>query len=575
MEEYITDLEQFETTTTVHNFNLATEKEVVIPAHYGKLAVKLKKDPKRLTLHDVRQFKKSVENESSLKEYTLLFQRVSCSSVNIFLAFPPEAHAKLLEVFKNRQFKRKHKVVSEEFSGVQDIRCKDLVEVGEETHSHPTRSRKHAVKSQSMPILSKELPYLDYEETPSSKSLVSYRRFIKSFASKLNPSEADQIAYIWNVSMKYSADGALNLLLKLERRNVFSFENPSGLIEVAKDVGREDLVQSVKEYIKMHHRPTQQSSKHVGRKASVHIPSEDPHTSFTEQLSSDQVQTHTFEPGDQISPPSRSLGIGLYGETLKVDYKGKTYAAKEYQSGFISPEELKTIFAEKLIGLKHPNVVPYYGVSNIMGTSRYVVVMERLRTNLASFIDTVTTKEKREIVPQTKLSILHDVAKGLEYLHSQNPVIVHCDLKPRNILLTAELTAKIADCGNCHVKPISSIEPHQKDTLYLDYLSPEATSGDECSDKQDVFAFGHLSLYLIIQREPHPLATPTYREHGKLKARSELERRQAYIDEATRTICKYTNIYPLLEFIQQCLDDEASTRPPITKFREVLLSDRT
>ena len=279
--------------------------------------------------------------------------------------------------------------------------------------------------------------------------------------------------------------------------------------------------------------------------------------SITEKPS---CETPTFEP---VSSPSRSLGTGLYGEVLEVDYKGKTYAAKEYRTGFISPEELKTIFAEKLIGLRHPNVVPYYGVSNIIGTSRYVLVMEKLETNLASFIDTTT----KEIEPQRKLSILHDVAKGLEYLHSQNPIIVHCDLKPRNVLLTAELTAKIADCGNCHVKPILNITVRQEGTLYLGYLSPEATSGDECSHKQDVFAFGHLSLYLIIQREPCPLANPTYRENGELKARSELERRQAYINEATEKIGKCTNVlYPLLEFIQQCLDDETANRPSISEF---------
>ena len=290
--------------------------------------------------------------------------------------------------------------------------------------------------------------------------------------------------------------------------------------------------------------------------------------SEAEQSSSVQVQTPSFEPGDQISPPSRSLGIGLYGEVLEVDYKGKKYAAKEYRSGFISPEELKNIFAEKLIALTPDNVVPYYGVCNIMGTGRYVVVMERLESNLASFIDTATRKE---IEPQRKLSILHDVAKGLDYLHSQEPIIVHCDLKSHNVLLTAQLTAKIADCGNCHVKPISIIEGRQEDTLYLDYLPPEAIDGDEfeCSDKQDVFAFGHLSLYLIIQREPHPLTNPTYREHGELKARSELERRQAYIDEATQISNSAHILHPLLVFIQQCLDDDAANRPPITKFKYI------
>ena len=314
--------------------------------------------------------------------------------------------------------------------------------------------------------------------------------------------------------------------------------------------------------------PVQASEPGSDPKQEQYVVSSEKHASSvsdTEQLSSVEVQTPTFKQGDQISLRSTSLGTGLYGEVLEVDYKGETYAAKEYRTGFIiiSAEELKTIFAEKLIGLRHSNVVPYYGVCNIMGTGRYVVVMEKLRTNLASFVDTATNKEKQEIEPQRKLSILRDVAKGLEHLHSQNPIIVHCDLKPCNVLLNAELTAKIADCGNSYVKPILKIkEVRRDDRSYLDYLPPEAIDGEEFNDRLDVFSFGHLSLYLIIQCEPRPLPT-IYKSNGIRKARSELERRQKYIDEATGSA---NILHPLLGFSQQCLHDEAGKRPPITKF---------
>ena len=112
MRKYIAELEQFEKKTTVHDFSLATRKKIVSPDHYREMAVKLKKNPKKFTLHDVRQFKKSVENESTLESYTLLFRGVASSSVEIILAFPPEAYAKLSEVFKDENFKRKHEVIS-------------------------------------------------------------------------------------------------------------------------------------------------------------------------------------------------------------------------------------------------------------------------------------------------------------------------------------------------------------------------------------------------------------------------------------------------------------------------------
>ena len=46
-----------------------------------------------------------------------------------------------------------------------------------------------------------------------------------------------------------------------------------------------------------------------------------------------------------------------------------------------------------------------------------------------------------------KLSILVDVSRGLWYLHSRNPPIVHRDLSPNNVLLTGQFVAKISDLG--------------------------------------------------------------------------------------------------------------------------------
>ena len=83
MKEYIAELERYEM-TTVHDLSLATQGKAVVPAHYKQLAVKRDKDPKECTLHDVCQFKRF---ESTLESYTLLFQGVICSSVEIFLPF--------------------------------------------------------------------------------------------------------------------------------------------------------------------------------------------------------------------------------------------------------------------------------------------------------------------------------------------------------------------------------------------------------------------------------------------------------------------------------------------------------
>ena len=50
----------------------------------------------------------------------------------------------------------------------------------------------------------------------------------------------------------------------------------------------------------------------------------------------------------------------------------------------------------------------------------------------------------------------------------------------------------------------------------LDYMPPEALECGVYDQKLDVFSFGHLAIYTIIQHSPHPLLGAKYTEHGKL-----------------------------------------------------------
>ena len=296
-----------------------------------------------------------------------------------------------------------------------------------------------------------------------------------------------------------------------------------------------------------------------------HLPSSPKQPLASDEPTSD-LDLPFFHPDDEVTIKPVGIGRGRYGEVWRVEHKGSCYAAKEYRSGFISPDELKEKFRQKMLNLKDENVVRYLGICRIKDTMRSVVIMELLPKNLKS----VCEEKRTELPPGTKLSILGQVANGLAYLHSLN--IIHCDLIPTNILMLTEpeYTTKIADCGNSLAGPISTVGmgAHLDGAGVRDYLPPEALEG-KISNEVDVFSFGHLSLYVILQHEPHPLKNPTYELKGQLTPRTEVERRQYYFSEI-KTVVSGNVLQSLVQWIKLCLSDEATERPKITQLIKIL-----
>jgi len=96
----------------------------------------------------------------------------------------------------------------------------------------------------------------------------------------------------------------------------------------------------------------------------------------------------------------------------------------------------------------------------------------------------------------SRLQIIQGIAQGIHYLYGQH--IVHMDLKPSNILLDANMNAKITDFGVSHMLIDKQTEVTDILAGTRGYLAPEYIMEGKVSHKLDMFSFGVILLRAII-----------------------------------------------------------------------------
>ena len=269
-----------------------------------------------------------------------------------------------------------------------------------------------------------------------------------------------------------------------------------------------------------------------------------------------------------VKPEGRELGRGAYGKVYTVKCRGVVYAAKEIHALLLEaagPEGLQRLRnnfireCSHCSKLSHVNVVPLVGIYYPSKQSLPVMVMELMDASLTAYATQPNVSLKR------KLSILHDVAEGLSYLHANQ--VIHRDLSPNNVLIKysgvdqVPPVAKIADLGVAKMVQVDSMRTKTQLTKLLgtvDFMPPEAFEDNPHYDTSlDVFSYGGVMLYTVNGKWPTPSA-PVKQDPltDELKALSEVDRRQQYLDEVTGEEAEV-----LKPLIKDCLNNNPSMRP--------------
>ena len=266
----------------------------------------------------------------------------------------------------------------------------------------------------------------------------------------------------------------------------------------------------------------------------------------------------------KATPTGQVLGVGSFGRVIEMKLSDqKTVAGKIFKITSSIPHEKEKFDGElyTLMQLNHANVVECMGVTLLPDELLPVLLMEKLEGNLSDYI--LGSKGTTEIPLEKKALILLDTARGLEYLHSRKPPIVHRDLTAKNVLLDSQQRAKIGDFGNSRIIEICPTATPKTLTSTpgtLEYMPPEALGRDvKYGPSLDVFSFGHLLLFIIIQKPVQSLLAPTYTDSTKkVHARSEVARRHPFVGEAEKQLSEN---HALIELMKQCLHNLPEQRP--------------
>ena len=288
---------------------------------------------------------------------------------------------------------------------------------------------------------------------------------------------------------------------------------------------------------------------------------------------STEALRHLKIPSMQIKRTGVELGKGSYGKVFEVDYSGKLCAAKEIHSLLLElatgegAAKLKDDFLRECqlwSTLRHPNVVQFLGIyyPSTDESGLPIMLLEKMHESVTSLI------EKHDNIPLlVKLSILHDVSLGLRYLHDHNPVIIHRDLSPNNILVTSHLEAKITDLGVAKVMTTTGgTKTLTKTPGTSVFMPPEALDDRPVyGPPLDVFSFGGVILYVTSRQWPIPKSwSQIDPKTNKRVLLTEVERRQQYIDMMSGGDAG------LKSLVMSCLEDDPKLRPSMTDISERL-----
>jgi serine/threonine protein kinase len=228
--------------------------------------------------------------------------------------------------------------------------------------------------------------------------------------------------------------------------------------------------------------------------------------------------------------------------------------------------------ARNSIRLRHPNIVSVFDVGRI--DSEFYIAMEYLEGESLHKWNLATRERGKPSYfhehPKKAIRLVIEVARAVHYAHTRPSRIIHCDLKPANIMIDPSGGSHVCDFGLARSLQSDASAGEGEVTGTPSYMAPEQASGatSEIDARTDVWALGAI-LYELITGQPPFVGQPFEIIHQTISQtprppkdalRDTTRRMKLNQDEiATRQLLQIPSF--LEDLCMRCLTREKQLRP--------------
>ncbi|GIL87290.1 hypothetical protein Vretimale_1762 [Volvox reticuliferus] len=192
----------------------------------------------------------------------------------------------------------------------------------------------------------------------------------------------------------------------------------------------------------------------------------------------------------------RRLAVGGFGEVFLAKYEGTLVAVKRLLATDSDTTQRFVDEVHMLARLRHPNLLLFMGYTLTPEPSIVTEFMAR-----GSLFHILRQTGNRPPDPRMQRAVAVAVARGMAYLHSRMPPILHLDLKSPNVLVDDRWRVKIADFGLSRVRQRTYVSSGAA-AGSPEWMAPEVLRCDHYAEAADVYSYGVILWELLTGQPP-------------------------------------------------------------------------